>query len=354
MLHIDGSYMEGGGQILRTALALSMLTQKSFRAEKIRHNRPKPGLKNQHLCCINALKQLSGARAEGVRLGSELIEFIPAKIIPGILSLDIGTAGSIALLLQSLLLPCMFCGDEVRFKIKGGTDTKWSIPIDYFRHVILPFFEEFASIRFKKVRRGYYPRGQGLVDLSIKPHFSFHESGNIDSLISQLRRKVPAVRLTARSKLMSIKGISSASYELKRAEVARRQANSATRIIGNLCPVEIAEEYMTTASIGSVMTLWANFEQNPVTIGAGELGKKGVRAETIGASAASRLLKILNSDAAVDKHLADNIIPLLALVGGTIKTTEITGHILSNIYICEKFLNLNFKIDYQNKQISIA
>jgi RNA 3'-phosphate cyclase len=354
MLHIDGSYMEGGGQIVRTALALSILTQKPFRAENIRHNRPKPGLKNQHLSCINALEQLADAQTEGARLGSEVIEFIPAKIKPGILSLDIGTAGSITLLLQSLLLPCIFADGEVKLVIQGGTDTKWSIPIDYFTNVILPFFEEFALIRIQKMRRGYYPRGQGIVEMLIKPHAGAHEAGNIDALTTRARNQVPAIHLTAKPRLLAIKGISSASRELKHAEVAHRQAHGATRKIGNLYPVEIAEEYRATASVGTVITLWANFEQDKATIGATALGKKGVPAETIGKSAATRLLHFLNTGAAVDKHLADNIIPLLALVGGTIKTTEITGHILANVYVCKKFLNLSFKIDQQKRQISVG
>lgn len=354
MLHIDGSYREGGGQIIRTALALSILTQKPFRAENIRHKRPKPGLKNQHLSCINALEQLAHAQAEGARLGSEMIEFIPAKVKPGILSLDIGTAGSITLLLQSLLLPCIFADAEVRLVIQGGTDTKWSIPIDYFTNIILPFFEEFASVRIQKVRRGYYPKGRGIVEMLIKPRASTHEASSIDALITQIRNTAPPIHLIAKPKLLAIKGISSASRELQRAEVAHRQAYGAARKIGNLYPVEIAEEYVPTASIGTVITLWTNTEQGKVTMGASALGKKGVPAETIGESAATRLLHTLNTEAAVDRHLADNIIPLLALVGGTIKTTEITDHILSNVYVCEKFLNLSFKIDQKNNQISVS
>jgi RNA 3'-phosphate cyclase len=152
MIHIDGSYMEGGGQIVRTALALSTLTGKPFKIDKIRHNRSRPGLKPQHLSCIDALKQLANAQVKGAQAGSDSVEFFPDRIYAATLSVDIGTAGSITLLLQSLLLPCMFADAPVRIKIKGGTDTRWSIPIDYFTNVILPFFNELASIEIKNMQ----------------------------------------------------------------------------------------------------------------------------------------------------------------------------------------------------------
>jgi len=354
MLLIDGSYEEGGGQIIRTALALSVLTQKPFRAVKIRHNRPKPGLKNQHLSCIQALNKLANATANGAYPGSEVIEFSPGRVKPETLSLDIGTAGSITLLLQSILLPAMLAEGNVRLKISGGTDTKWSIPLDYFIQVILPVFEILASVKVQAFRRGYYPKGQGFLDLLVTPHFNFSEAADPGELINLVRAKVPAFRLNRRSELSDIEGISSASQPLKPADVARRQAQGAVRRIGGLFPVTITEEYMQTASIGTVITLWADFEDKKVRLGADALGEKGIRAEKIGEKAAARLLDLLKSDAAVDLHLADNMIPLLALVGGSIKTTEITGHILSNIYVCERFLDVRFKVDFHKNQISVS
>jgi RNA 3'-terminal phosphate cyclase len=140
---------------------------------------------------------------------------------------------------------------------------------------------------------------------------------------------------------------------LKSADVARRQAQGAQRLIGDLCPVRIKEQYMRTASIGTVITLWANFYKSKMRIGADALGEKGVPAEKIGEAAATRLLDYLNSDAVVDPHLADNIVPLLALTGGNLITTKITGHILSNIYVCEKFLNVRFTVDNQKNLITV-
>ena len=354
MLQIDGSYREGGGQILRTALAFSVLTQKPFRVHKIRHKRPKPGLKYQHLSCIQALEKLANARVDGAYQGSQEIEFFPGPVKPGFLSQDIGTAGSITLLLQSLLLPVVFAGGNVKLRLTGGTDTKWSIPLDYFKQVILPVFEELAIFRIHEVHRGFYPKGQGLLELSAKPRINFQNTADTDELIHLIRANVPSIRLTARSELVEIKGLSSASQQLKSADVARRQAQGALRIIGDLCPVTIKEEYMQTASIGTVITLWAIFQDTKIRMGAEALGKKRVPSEKIGEAAAVKLLAFLNSNAVVDPHLADNIIPLLALMGGSIKTTEITGHILSNMYVCEKFLNVRFKVDAQKKLITVA
>lgn len=351
MLHIDGSYREGGGQIIRTALALSALTRIPFTAEKIRQNRPKPGLKHQHLCCIKALEKLSDARVKGAQLGSSAIEFVPGKTTPGTLWLDIGTAGSITLLLQSLLLPSMFADNKVQFKIKGGTDTKWSMPIDYFAHVILDHFNDFASIKIEAQKRGYYPKGQGFLKLSIIPVFHINNFKNTDEFISHLRRSVKRIHLTEKVPLFQIRGISSASQILKSADVAKRQAIGAKEKLGRFYPVNIEEEYEKTASIGTVISLWAVCKQGKVAIGADALGERGKPAETVGATAAEKLLGVLNSDAVADSHLADNIIPLLALVGGRIKTDTITEHIHSNIYVCETFLGTRFKVDEKRKII---
>ena len=351
MIEIDGSYMEGGGQILRTALAFSILTGKPFVIEKIRHNRPKSGLKAQHLCCIDALKQLTSAEAQGAQLGAVKISFDPQPVASGRLVLDIGTAGSITLLLQSLLLPCMFSDDAIRLCIKGGTDTKWSIPVDYFAHVILPFLNKFASVQINKIRRGFYPKGQGELDLKITPRFCLSQCENFDSFYSHLRKNVSRMQLATQPALDRIEGNSVASVKLEGARVAERQAEGASHILAKHYPLKIKKVYCHTVSVGTVITLWAVSRQGNVFMGADALGERGRRAEDVGAAAAERLLNLLQSGAAVDSHMADNLIPLMALCGGEIKTEKITGHIRSNIYICEKFLEVDFRIDEKENLI---
>ncbi|MBN1156432.1 RNA 3'-terminal phosphate cyclase [Candidatus Woesearchaeota archaeon] len=168
MIELDGSHGEGGGQIVRTALALSTITGKPFRVTRIRANRPRAGLKMQHLTCINALKQLSDCKCEA-ELGQTELEFYPAPISRHEANIDIKTAGSITLLLQSILLPCILSTHSTRLAITGGTDVKWSMPWDYFTNVFLPVLKPYATIEARLIKRGYYPKGGGKVELMIKP-----------------------------------------------------------------------------------------------------------------------------------------------------------------------------------------
>jgi RNA 3'-terminal phosphate cyclase (ATP) len=352
MIYIDGSYLEGGGQIVRTALALSTLTGKPFRIDKIRHNRPKPGLKRQHISCIEGLKQLANAQAEGVQPGSVALEFFPGRIDSQSISINIGTAGSITLLLQSLLLPCLFAPAPVRIVVKGGTDTKWSIPIDYFKQVILPYYNLFAACNISAIQRGYYPKGQGTVDITVSPRFHLSDFRNINVLAAHLKNRVPELSLTARPEVAEIRGNSAASMHLKRAQVAERQAQGAAGLLERDYSLSIGSEYQDTASTGSVITLWTISKDRGGIVAADALGAKGVRAEKVGTAAAQKLLAVLNSNAAVDHHLADNLVPLLALVGGTLVADKITGHIRSNIYVCEKFMDAAFSIDQNNNQVT--
>jgi len=166
LVKLDGAYLEGGGQIVRNALALSVLTGKGFEVTQIRKGRCDSGLKPQHLHCVKAAAQLSDAYFEDVEIGSERILFQPKTRKIKSLDIDVGTAGSITLLLQSLLIPCMF-SKRVKLTIKGGTDVTWSMPFDYMKEIFLPQLKRYADIDFKLNKRGYYPKGGGLIELNI-------------------------------------------------------------------------------------------------------------------------------------------------------------------------------------------
>ena len=169
MPHLDGSFGEGGGSLLRTALALSTYTGKPFSIDKIRQGRKHPGVKAQHLTAIKALKELCNAKTTPVKLGTSSLEFIPGKLKGGSFLFDIGTAGSISLLLQSLILPLLFGKKKASLTIKGGTCGKWQPPVTYLMEVLLPQLRKYGMLTMAIKKHGYYPKGQGEVHATLTP-----------------------------------------------------------------------------------------------------------------------------------------------------------------------------------------
>ena len=362
MLKLDGNYLEGGGSIVRVALALSTITQKPFEIADIRKNRPQPGLKSQHLFCIKALEKLCNAKAEGAELGSTYLKYVPGKIEGKTIDIDIQTAGSITLLLQAVLLPSMFADKNVRLNIVGGTDTKWSPGFDYFNNVFLPQARKYADIGCKLIKRGYYPKGSGKVELKISPKYRISDFEDFEKFHSHLRENALKINLADQGYLIQIKGISHASSDLEDSSVAERQAKAAEISLKHYnCPVNIRIEYNKTLSTGSGITLWAIFSknmdeidiENPIILGADALGEREKKAETVGAEAADNLIREIESKAPADKHLADQILVLMALAGKSkIKTSDITNHARTNIYAIDKFLGKTFEINEKENIIS--
>lgn len=349
MLKLDASYGEGGGQIIRTALALSTITKKPFEAINIRHGRKVSGLKAQHVHCIKTLNKLCNAKSEYEVIGSEILNYYPGDIRGQTITIDIGTAGSISLLLQSILLPCLFADKESRFKITGGTSGKWAMPYDFLANVLIPQIRKYAKkIDIKLEKRGYYPKGGGKIELKIVP----------------LEDKTfPKIESVEQFNLIKIKGISHASKSLQKSEVAERQAKAAKISLKSLnIPVDIQTEYAETLSHGSGITLWAIFSKdkddidinNPIILGADILGEQGKRSEQVGQEAANKLIKEIESKAPVDQHTSDNLIPFLAIAGGQIKVSKITNHTRTNIWVCEQFLDKKFEIDEENNIIKVT
>ena len=362
MIELEGSHLEGGGSICRIALALSTITHQSFEIINIRKNRPQPGLKHQHLFCIKALEKLCDASVENASLGSTSLKYYPKKIKGKTIDIDIQTAGSISLFLQAILLPSMFADKTVKLNVTGGTSGKWSAPIDYFREVFLPQLQKYASIECKLIKRGYYPKGNGKVQLKISPIYKISDFGNFHEFHNHLKENAPKINLAEQGNLIQIKGISHASLDLQDAQVAERQAKSAEITLKHYnCPIYIQTEYSNTLSTGSGITLWAIFSKkkdeidinNPIRLGADALGERGKKAEIVGREAAQALAAEIESKAPVDKHLADQLLPIMSLISNSgIKTSRITNHTKTNIYTIEKFLGKSFSIDENNNSIS--
>lgn len=349
MIEIDGSEGEGGGQIARTALALSTLTGKPFRVFDIRKNRPEPGLKAQHLTAITALKQICDAETNEVHVGSTELVFTPGKIKGGAFSFDIGTAGSISLLLQAILPPLLFAPKKVTLTLTGGTCGLWQAPVEYFQHVLLPHISTFcADVRCTILKRGYYPRGGGKAVVEIKPSLSLNGFDSFDLFLHTLKEKIKPLHLTEQGELVQIKGISHASLQLAERKVAERQAEAACMELSRYnVPVDIQSEYQETLSVGTGITLWARFNKEDefhTVLGTDALGERGKSAEDVGREAAAQLAQDIDSGAAIDKHLADQLLPFLALVGGGIRTSEVSTHAHTNMSVIEKFLPVKFAV----------
>ena len=188
----------------------------------------------------------------------------------------------------------------------------------------------------------------------INPKYSLKNFENTEKFLEHIRKEDKRINLLEQGYLIQIKGISHASKDLFKAEVAERQAKRAKLTCSSLnCPVNIRTEYQETLSTGSGITLWAQFSKNkeeldflnPIIIGADSLGEKGKKAEIVGKEAAERLTAQIKSSAPIDNYLADQLIPFIALFGGEIKTAEITQHTLANAYVCEQFLGKVLEID---------
>lgn len=364
MIQIDGSYLEGGGQVLRTALAFSSLTLQPFEIFNIRKGRPSPGLQPQHLACIKALEDFCNASSEGAVLNSGSVKFYPGKLQSRTLNVDIGTAGSVTLLLQAILLPALFAPGKVRLRLTGGTNVSHSQPVEYFGNVFLPHLSGLAKAGFHIMQRGYFPKGSGRVEMDLSPFFNFADFGTFQGLSAAIMQQHKGINLTERGRLLNITGISHASADLNNAEVAGRQASSARQQLqksGISCPISITSEYSSSLSTGSGISMFAHFaaagkeEQSmlsPVILGADCLGERGKRAEIVGQEAAAALAKEIDSGACVDRYLADQLIPLMALAGGKILASEITNHCITNIFVVEQFIGKCFSIDSEKRIIS--
>ncbi len=329
MIRIDGSYGEGGGQILRTAIALSCVTGEAVEVYNIRANRPKPGLAAQHLKGIEAAKNISEASVEGLRIGSTRVVFRPKKLRGGRFRIDIGTAGSVTLILQTILLPSLFAERESSFEIIGGTDVAWSPPIDYFRFITLRALREMGcDVDVELLRRGYYPKGGGKIRVRVQP--------------SDLHGKI-FERIVE-----NVNGIS--HCQNLPPHVAERQAKAARRwLLERGIEAGIRVEVLKGTSTGSGITLWSGYK------GGSSLGERGKPAEVVGREAAEKFYKEFSNDAAVDSHLADQIMTFAAVAKGyTMYTaTEITLHQKSNAYVINAFLGEAVEIDEEKGLIKI-
>jgi len=328
-IEIDGRYGEGGGQVLRTAVSLSAVTGKPCRIFNIRAGRPNPGLAAQHLAGVKAAAQLCNAGLEGARIGSQEVRFQPREIRGGSYHVSVGTAGAVTLVLQALVPIALRAGEQTTLEIEGGTDVAWSPLIDYFTHVHCYHLKKMGvQIEVEALRRGFYPRGGGRVRVRVQPWAG----------------PPGPIQLTERGQVEAIDISDVAGKALRKARVAERQLEGFKSAWRGKYPLGQAHQlYVDSANPGTSFHAHAHCKRSG--LGACSIGRRGKRAEAVGREAAELLLEELASGAAVDRWMADQLIPYLGLYGGTIRTSRITEHIRTNIWVTERFLPRRFTIE---------
>lgn len=330
MIDIDGSFGEGGGQILRTALALAAALGKDVRIYNIRAGRSEPGLGAQHLTSVRAIGEICSASVIGLQIGSTELEFKPGKPRSGSFRFEVGTAGSVTLVLQTVMPALPFVPGAAELEVAGGTDVRWSPPVDYVRLVTLPML---ARMGFRGglrlIRRGHYPRGGGIVRFVAAP------SKSLQPFIGKTIGSSP-----------KILGISHA-VGLPR-HVAERQASSADRVLAakglprSQIELDVSQDGEYT-SRGSGIVLSANTSTGAI-LGADGLGERGTTAETVGEHAAHKMVEELQSRTFLDRHMGDMIVPYLVLADGTseVSVSRVTQHTLTNVKVAEWVAGVRF------------
>ncbi|MAG20264.1 RNA 3'-phosphate cyclase [archaeon] len=320
MIQIDGS--EAGGQILRTALALSILTQKPFTMTNIRAKREKPGIKEQHLQIIKAIEDLTDSKIKGNKLRSTEVVFTPSKIKKNNITVNISTAGSTGLVLQSLLI--IGTKNNLEITIQGGaTYGKWAPPISFLQNILLPLLSKMNyNPKIEIIKEGFFPKGGALVKATTFPS------------------KLKPLNITENKKIKEIDILSVSSSSLR--TVAERQAQKAETLIEEHFKIKPLTEikYVPSLNPGSGIQLTIKTENS--FKGSNSLGEIRKTSEKVAEEAVNNLIK---ENQPIDHKTADQLLPYLALSSGKIKTSKISNHIKTNIKLIEQFLPVKFKIN---------
>ena len=352
MIVIDGSYGEGGGQVLRTSLTLSALLKEPVRIENIRAKRPKPGLAAQHLTGVLAAARICDARLEGAELGSQTLTFVPrSPPRAGRYAFDVaearkgGSAGATSLVFQTLLLPLALAEGTSRLVIKGGTHVAWSPPFHYLKHVYLPTLRRMGIEAEVEIERwGWYPIGGGEMRARIQGL-----GGKGFGLTSDLYPLTP-IDLTERGPLKRLWGISATSN--LPAHIGRRQKRRAEEFLRQLGfdpQIEIVDA--PSPGQGTCVFLVAEYEN--AVAGFTSLGRRGKPAEKVVEEACRQFVEYHQSGACLEGHLADQLILPLALASGpsAFTTSRITQHLLTNVWVVKRFMDVKFEVEGEEREI---
>jgi RNA 3'-terminal phosphate cyclase (ATP) len=331
MIRIDGLNGEGGGQVLRTALALSLATGTPFQIENIRGKRARPGLLRQHLTGVQAAKAIGAAQVEGDTLGSLSLTFTPSTLRAGDFSFAVGTAGSAMLVLQTVLPPLLLAANPTTLTIEGGTHNPAAPPFDFVSHVFVPLVERLgARVSLLLERHGFYPAGGGRIVARVEPTRSLApldllERGEIvGRRVRVLLANLPR-HIGEREKSVVLRGLNwdEASAVIESAAAAGP---------GNAVLIDIESEHAR-----EIVT---------------SFGEPGVAAEAVADKATQQARRYLAAGVPVGCHLADQLLPLLALgPGGTFRTVALTQHTRTNAEIVQMFTDAKIEVAPEGRDV---
>jgi len=326
MLHIDGSHGEGGGQILRTSLALSLVTGQPFRLDKIRAGRQKPGLLRQHLTAVEAAKTVGTAEVIGAVLGSQTLEFRPSVVTPGNYRFAVGTAGSATLVLQTILPPLLTASGVSTLTLEGGTHNPFAPPFDFLARCFVPLIRRMGpGIELEMRCPGFYPAGGGEFHARIEPVKRLSEIELLESGEVQIRMARSIV-----SKLPP--------------QIGERELVVVRDELGWSADECRIESVANPAGPGNVLLL--ELEAENVTAIFTAFGERGRSSEDVARQAITSARSWLSADVPVDEHLADQLLLPMALAGGgSFRTVKPSPHSMTNATIIERFLPIKIQFE---------
>ena len=323
MISIDGSIGEGGGQILRTALGLSLVMGEPFTIENIRAGRAKPGLLRQHLTAVEAAAKIGCAKVSGDTIGSQSLSFHPKEVTPGEYHFSVGTAGSATLVLQTILPALMIADSPSTVVIEGGTHNPYAPPFDFLKIVFIPILKQMGvDVELTLHRHGFYPAGGGKIEVRISPTKNLKsilllERGNlkrikVKSIFAQIPGNVAVREIAVVKKLLSLEDEHTEIFQVMDSQGP-----------GNIITIEVNSENMTEMFVG--------------------FGELRISAEAVAHEAVEKTQKYLQAEnIPVGAYLADQLlIPLALAKGGEFKTVAPSSHTLTNTSIIQKFLDFN-------------
>ncbi len=347
ILNIDGSFGEGGGAILRLSAGYSVLFNQPVKIENIRANRPKPGLRLQHLLGLRTLAELTNSSLSECEIGTKEITINPRNDIKTNLHININTAASIGLLLQPIQIASLGFRKNEKIEISlrgGGTYGKWAPSLDYLKHVTYEIFKRSGlNVEIEIEKHGMYPKGGAIVNCFISPpkqslkSINITELGNIDLIQGQI--------------------IITNQLRRDRDNIGDRIRKSIEQRLKRNFKVDTDISYLwvNSASPGVGLSLWAKSDTGAIISTGTILGEKRMSSEKLGLMAANELLKYINNDIPVDNYLSDQLIPLMAFINkpSKIKVLEVTSHTKTNLNLIKKFIKKDYVINKNKNNCTI-